>query len=376
LRADELIAGGLAASDESEALALLSSSRHYVEVLLAEAREEASEANHDLQNRARATRLILAITWLLAMLLLGVALSLIQRGVVRPLRELSARAERFGKGELDLRIQIDNTDEIGDLGKAFNSMADRLATAQADLEERVRSRTREFIRAARLADLGLLASGIAHEINTPLASIASSAEGLQRRVQNGEVDPALLSDYSQVISEEAFRAREITTRMLALVRQEPSEISSVSLRLIVRQAESALRHRAEQRDVRLVPEPVSEEVSVSVNPGELVQILVNLLANAIDASSPCGRVGCKVVVRDGELIIEITDEGEGIPEADLDRVFEPFFTTKSPGAGTGLGLALVSTMVEFHGGHVSVRSEVGRGSVFRVVLPAVWSQHE
>ncbi len=373
----ERLNGILTAFDLAEApaaLELVQSSRHYAQVLRSEAREESIEANQDLQGRAKSTRIILGATWVMAILLLGLALGLIQRGVVRPLRTLRAGADRFGRGESGHRIHVANVDEIGDLAVSFNTMADRLSRAREDLEERVRQRTREFLRAARMADLGLLASGIAHEINTPLASIASSAEGLERRLQNGNLPPQLLREYSQVISSEAFRAREITRRMLGLVRQEASEISRVSLSLVVEQAESALRHRAAQRDIRIVSKPVSEDLYANVNAGELVQILVNLLANAVDASTQGSSVELRLEVEDDCLGFEVCDQGSGISEQNLERVFEPFFTTKGPGSGTGLGLALVGTMVEGRGGHISVDSEVGRGSTFRVTLPMDWSK--
>jgi len=248
-----------------------------------------------------------------------------------------------------------------------------VAEAQDHLEERVRARTQEFLRAARLADLGLLASGIAHEINTPLASIASCAEGLQRRCRDGQPPKELLAEYTNTISQETLRARDITTRMLALVRQEPSTISRVSLGLVLDQAESALRHRAERRRVRLDREAPEQDAVLNVNPGELVQIVLNLLANAVDASSPGGRVRLRAAVEGPTLVLDIVDEGAGIPEDDIDRIFEPFYTTKRPGEGTGLGLALVSTLVESRLGRISVRSQPGRGSTFRVTLPTDWS---
>ncbi len=374
--ADRMLDQAASTTTMARARELLAAAKHYAQVLQAEARREALESNSDLQARARQTRLILILTWIAAILLLGVGLRLIHKGVVRPLRELADGAERFGQGERTHRIQISDTDELGDLATSFNAMADRLESSQENLEQRVRQRTREFLRAARLADLGILASGIAHEINTPLASIASSAEGLQRRAQQGTLQPELLEEYSRVISDETYRAREITTRMLALVRQEPTEIATVPLRIIVEQAVGALRHRAEQRSIQLEAAPVPDDLHVVVNAGELVQILVNLLANAIDASPAGALVELRLRHRESGLQIEVADRGCGIPEEDLEHVFEPFFTTKGPGEGTGLGLALVATMVGFRGGRISVHSDVGEGTVFTVVLPTDWSASE
>jgi signal transduction histidine kinase len=369
---DVLLGDPLTLSNREQAAELLAASRQITQVLYNELEEEALEAGLDLELRADRTRLVLLLSLFFALLLLGAALTLMHRGVVQPIRHLSAGAERFGRGDLKHRILLKSNDEIGDLASSFNAMADRLAKAHTNLEERVKKRTREFIRAARLADLGILASGVAHEINTPLASIASSAEGLRRKIEGGQLHPRQLKRYSQTICDEAFRAREITTRMLGLVRHEPGKLSKVSLQLIMHQAESALRHRAESADISLVQEPVSEHIFLTVNGGELVQILVILLANALDASRPGGRVTLKANALSNHLVVDVVDEGRGISDEDLDRIFEPFYTTKKPGEGTGLGLALAGSMVESHRGRISVNSRVEKGSVFTVTLPRDW----
>jgi signal transduction histidine kinase len=358
--------------DREEALALIATTMQDVVSLRAEALEESHEANDDMDRRARSMRSVLIGTLVLAGVLLALAFQFVQSSVVRPLRSIKEGAERFGAGELEHRVQVENADEIGDLAKSLNRMADQLADAQEHLEERVRSRTREFLRAARLADLGVLASGIAHEINTPLASIASCSDGLQRRLREDRLTQELLVEYAETISREVYRARGITMRMLALVRQEPNTVSSVSLKLILDQAETALAHRASQRRVKIVTRELAQDVNLNVNGGELVQVIVNLLSNALDASPPGSEVTLNATVEGSKLHISVVDHGPGIAETDLDRIFEPFYTTKAPGEGTGLGLALVCTMVEAHGGTVSVSSKVGEGSEFIVRLPVDW----
>ena len=186
------------------------------------------------------------------------------------------------------------------------------------------------------------------------------------------VDASAVSLLALVNSREVYRARGISTRMLSLVRQEPSELARVSLRLVLEQAESALRYRAEQRKVRLDYVPPEQDIELHVNAGELVQIVVNLLANALDASPPGAAVSLRAQVEGDQIVVTVRDQGSGIPEEHMDSIFEPFFTTKPPGEGTGLGLALVNTMVESHRGHVEVESEVGLGSQFQVRLPIDW----
>lgn len=370
---DRSAAGSTTADWRPRALEALGRARHLVDVFLAEARSEANESNEDLRARVRSTTTTLWITTLSALTLLGFALALVHKRVVKPLKHMRVVSERFGLGEDSLRMEVEDTAEIGGLATTFNAMASRLSGTKADLEERVRQRTSEFLRAARMVDLGILASGIAHEINTPLATISSCAEGLRRRLRAGDLPPELLEEYSSLIVDETLRARDITTRMLSLVRHESSEVTTVALLNVVEQARSALQHRAQVAGVRLDSVPVNPEVLVDVNPGELVQVLVNLIANACDASSRGGRVLVSARVVEGELLIEVSDEGSGIAPEELERVFEPFYTTKNAHQGTGLGLALVSTLVQHRGGRVSVSSDVGVGTTFQVVLPAHWS---
>jgi two-component system, NtrC family, sensor kinase len=357
-----------------DAAAHVSDSHEEAFTLLTQARESVRKANQHVHTHVRISLDVLLITLGSTALLLALALRQAQVNIVHPLRALSKGADRLGRGELRHRIDLDRLDEIGSLATAFNSMADQLADAHTNLEKRVRKRTQDFIRAARLADLGVLASGIAHELNTPLASIASSAEGLQRRANSKQLTPELMADYTQVITTETARAREITTRMLGLVRQDPGEIARVPLALIAKQAVAALNHRAEGKQVSLASAHVDEGVHVLANAGELVQVIVNLLANAIDASPPTSIVEISTWVEGSRLFLEVSDRGDGIPEEKIDSIFDPFYTTKSPGEGTGLGLALVATMVEFRGGTISVHSHLGSGTVFQVDLPAVWSQ--
>ncbi len=361
-------------ADAARAGELLEHARHYASVLAAETRNETHLAHADLSERATTTRTVLVATSIAAALVLGFALLLVFRTVVRPLRIVRKGAERFGRDDLSHRIRVKSRDEIGALARSFNEMADRVASTQADLETRVRERTSEFLRAARLADLGLLASGVAHEINTPLASITSCAEGLERRIHNGGLDAETANDYVSTITREAYRARDITERMLALSRQEPCLVGEVALDRVLRQVESAVQHTLEQRGVRLERDAPAPDDVARVNAGELVQILVNLVLNAIDASSQgqVVRLGAKL---DGEsLRFDVADDGSGIPPEDLERIFEPFYTTKRPGRGTGLGLALVATLVDAHGGHIGVTSRPGEGSRFVVTLPRRWEE--
>jgi signal transduction histidine kinase len=332
-----------------------------------EMRRESVESGEDLAQRSRTMRSVVVLASVGSLALLGTAFLLVRRTVVRPVRELGHGARRLGRGELGLRLPERSRDEIGDLTREINQMAAELEAMKTSLEQRVRERTREFVRAARLAGLGTLAAGVAHEINNPLASIASCAEGLQRRLARDELDAGEAREYLEIIAREAYRAHEITQRLLDFAREGPSERAACDPAKTVEELAMLLRHRMEGRGVHLAVDCKSG-LQVLANVSALKQVLLNLLQNALDASPPGGRVLLSCGRRGDELVLQVEDEGAGIPPEHLERVFDPFFTTKAPGKGTGLGLAIVHRIVEDHGGRVEVESRPGR-TRFQVVLP-------
>lgn len=342
----------------------------YASILASETREEAERANEDLVRRAeRARAVLIAAMVIVTSSLLGATI-LIRRSVVLPIRRLTARVEELGRGPIGgAQFGLRSRDEIGVLSRAFEDMAGRVASTQESLEERVEARTRELIRAARYADIGVLASGVAHEINNPLASIASCAEGLQRRLAAGPVDAADQADYLGTIASEAYRARDITSRLLALARADRGVVGPVPLEPLLEQVEAITRHLLLERGVGLeVRFGTAGLVCVGVAE-ELLQALVNLIRNAMDAS-PGGSVVRVSVGRSSDgLDIAVEDEGEGVPVAHRERVFDPFFTTKPPGKGTGLGLALVSAIVDAHGGRIRIESPARGGARFVITVP-------
>ena len=336
--------------------------------LEAEASEEAQHAERDLRSRSgRAARVMLA-TVVLAALGLGVTLVVAWRSVVRPLRELRRRALAMGRGQFESGAVISSQDEIGALAQAFDEMAGKVAATQVDLEHRVASRTRDLARAARYADLGVLAAGVAHEINNPLASIASCAEGLQRRLERGTLGREEEAEYFKTIASQAYRARDITKRLLTLARRDPIPPARVELQPLLAELERVTGHQLEKRGLRLHVER-AEDLAVMGDSGELLQALVNLVLNARDASPAGGvvRVSC---AREGDaVLLDVDDQGLGVPPDLVERIFEPFFTTKAAGEGTGLGLSLVAAIVEGHRGSISVGSAPGGGARFRVRIP-------
>ena len=232
---------------------------------------------------------------------------------------------------------------------------------------------RQMLLTERLMTAGRLAAGVAHELNNPLATIAGCAESLRGRLDEG--DPAGLSEpadfrqYLTLIEEEAYRCKEITGSLLQFVRDPGSQRSATDLNGVVLKAAELLSHQSRFARSRVVTELDPELPPAAVNEGQLRQVCLGLASNALEAMEGRGTLIIRSRHARGEIEIELEDEGPGIVAENLGRIFDPFFTTKPPGQGTGLGLAIAQGIVNDHGGRIEVSSVVGKGSIFRVVLP-------
>ena len=225
----------------------------------------------------------------------------------------------------------------------------------------------------RLTTAGRLAAGVAHELNNPLATIAGCAESLHGRLDEGDPpglsEPADFRQYLRLIEEEAYRCKEITGSLLQFVRDPGSQRTATDLNGVVLKAAELLSHQSRFARSRVVTELDPELPTAAVNEGQFRQVCLGLASNALEAMEGRGTLIIRSRHTRGEVQIELEDEGPGIPAENLGRIFDPFFTTKPPGQGTGLGLAIAQGYVNDHGGRIEVSSVVGKGSVFRVVLP-------
>ncbi|HEV7699347.1 MAG TPA: ATP-binding protein [Pyrinomonadaceae bacterium] len=228
-------------------------------------------------------------------------------------------------------------------------------------------------RAEKLAAVGRLAAGIVHEINNPLATIAACAEALEGRIDEGAFEASEatddLTEYLGLIKSEAFRCKTITTDLLDFSRIRAGERSSVDAGDIVRSAANLVSHQKRGDGIVQKLEIDTDLPRVSADAGQIQQAVIALATNAIDAMPEGGTLTLRASSRGNRVYIEVTDTGHGIPPENVSKVFEPFFTTKEVGKGTGLGLAVCYGIVSEHGGRISVRSSVGKGTTFSIFLP-------
>ncbi|HEY5944815.1 MAG TPA: ATP-binding protein [Kofleriaceae bacterium] len=229
----------------------------------------------------------------------------------------------------------------------------------------------QIVRAERLATLGELAAGVVHELNNPLTSITVYAEYLVRKLESQGTEQADLEKLRR-IGASAQRILRFSRDLVQYARPSGKETESVDLAAVVRQSVSICEHLVERGGVTLAIEVDPQLPLVQAVAGQLEQVLINLITNAVHAVENGGRVVVRALSQGPTAImIEVADSGPGVPEPDRDKIFEPFFTTKADGKGTGLGLPIVRNIVDQHRGQISVaRSDLG-GAAFRVVIPIV-----
>ena len=228
-------------------------------------------------------------------------------------------------------------------------------------------------RAEKLAAVGRLAAGVVHEINNPLATIAACAESLEQRIDEGAFaasDSADdLTEYLGLIKSEAFRCKTITTGLLDFSRIRTGERTQLDVGDVVRSAANLISHQKRGNGISQEIEIETDLPQVSADGGQIQQAVIALATNAIDAMPNGGNLLFRVFTGGNRVMIEVEDTGAGIPQENMSKIFEPFFTTKEVGSGTGLGLAVCYGIISEHGGRISVRSTVGKGTTFSIFLP-------
>ena len=299
----------------------------------------------------------------------------------RPMRRLTDMAKRIGAGDLESTLDLRQRDEIGELAKEMNQMCTRLRAAHQRVHEETAARisTLEQLRHVdRLRTVGTLASGIAHELGTPLNVVSGRA----KMVATGEVTGAEAAANARIIVDQVDRIARIIRQLLDFARRRAPDRHRQLLAPLVEQTVSLLQPMAAKRRVELVIDR-ADGVEADVDLGQIQQALTNLVINGVQAMPDGGRLRVSVmrerarspatldgsVVAGDFVVLAVDDQGVGIPAEQVSRVFEPFFTTKEVGAGTGLGLSVAYGIVRDHGGWIDVASTPGAGSRFSIFLP-------
>ncbi|WP_234945141.1 sensor histidine kinase [Anaeromyxobacter sp. Fw109-5] len=310
-------------------------------------------------------RLQASVLGLSALVVAGtvVAALLLSRTLTQPLRTLAAGVRAIGD-DLSVRVPVRGGREVAIVAESVNRMAGAL---QEHLETRERSE-RQLRETEKLASIGEMAAGLAHELNTPLSNIRALASLARRDLDAGRVElQALKADLADV-ADQTRRCTTIIDGLLRFARRQPPALAAHDVNRLVHGSLALVRLRAEKKGVTLAFEAGAAQAAV-VDAAQLEQVFVNLLLNAVDAARPGGRVEVSTATAGGRIAVRVSDDGAGIAPEHLPRIFDPFFTTKAVGEGTGLGLSVSYGIVRNHGGALSVDSAPGRGATFTVSLP-------
>jgi two-component system NtrC family sensor kinase len=316
---------------------------------------------------------------------------LLQRMIYLPLRDLESGAKTISSGNLDHRIPVRSVDDFGRLAVSFNQMTSALKGSRSEIEELVQTleskveeksqalqvAQAEVAQGEKLAAIGQLASGIAHELNSPLTGILTFASLLRKKMNEGSQDAEDLD----LVIRETKRCASIIKRLLDFAREKVPLKERFNLNRLIEDTVRLIDRPASLQQVEIITD-LDEELPEIWGDADLIkQVLLNVLVNAEQSISGAGTVLVETrkylpkastpAGPEPQPMVEIAvkDTGCGIPEANLQRIFDPFFTSKEVGKGTGLGLSVSHGIVKSHGGEIKVESHVGAGSTFRIYLP-------
>jgi signal transduction histidine kinase len=338
--------------------------------------ESINEAKHHF----RMSMWIVGTMSIVVLLLVGGLSRFFYTWVFYPIRDLEQGVGRVAQGDFQHRIELHSGDEMEELAAAFNDMTARLCEMYTNLERQVNERSRQLVRSERLASVGFLAAGVAHEINNPLHAIALCSEALESRL--GELlarqasgptrnmaQYEVIYKHLKTIQEEAFRCKAITERLLEFSRGGERKREPIALDELIQSVLDAAQHLPNCRGKRLRFEPVGHVIAF-VNALEIKSVVLNLVVNALDSMDEGGTLTVQIRQRNGQAVIVFSDTGCGMEAEVLENIFEPFYTRSRSGKGTGLGLTISHRIITQHGGEIEAASPGrNRGSTFTVRLP-------
>lgn len=340
------------------------------------------------------TQMIVFFTLLLVMLGILLSVTLVKM-IASPINTLVEATEKIASGDLSQRVHVATDQELERLAHAFNTMCDSLQKTQRELElhnqnleQMVRERTQKLeeaqqqvLQSEKMAAVGQLAAGVAHELNNPLGGILGYAQFALEKMQKGvpsEADAGAFTRYLADIELQARRCKMIVKNLLKFSRSSSKvEFDLVDVNASLEEVFLFTSHQLGMKDIRLTSDLQRDLPQIVGNANSLQQVFTNIIINSMQSMPEGGELEVKTSLDKpvgefgGAVLVVFKDSGVGIPRDNLNKIFEPFFTTKKVGEGTGLGLAVSYGIIRDHGGDIKVESTVGVGSTFTVVLPIV-----
>ena len=313
----------------------------------------------DMRRRTLLTFLMITFAGILVAFAIS---NILSNSITRPIRSLVSASDKLAKGYLSHRVECRTGDAIGELARAFNCMADSIKERDEQLKEYVKQ---EIMKSERLAMIGQLAAGVAHEINNPLGSILIYSHLLLEDLE--ENDPR--GENLKKIVNQATRCKVIVKGLLDFAHQSEPEMKPSDVNRIVNEVLSLVERQAVFHNIKIIKKLSINLPFVMVDETQIQQVFMNIVLNAAEAMEGQGELIIETS-SDGKFInAKFTDTGCGIPEQNIKKLFEPFFSTKTKGHGIGLGLAISYGIIKKHNGRINIDSEVGKGSTFTIQLP-------
>lgn len=364
---------------------LLSQARSLMDTMSSALSERVKVLRRESAQIGQGTILLFFFSTALSLGLTAAVAVTVARRITVPVRQLLLGTRRIREGDLDQQVRVGVRDEIGDLAESFNAMVrtlrdykDRIDDYSRSLEEKVRTRTEELkkiqeslLQSEKLASIGLLASGVAHELNNPMTSILMNVNLLMEEVSER---PEIQKELKR-IGDDTLRCKRIIDDLRDFSRRHELDIRSSDLNEVIRKTHGMVKHQSELHGISWREELSADIPLLPCDPDRMQQVLMNIFVNAIQAMPEGGCLTVKTSLRENSAEIAVQDSGPGIPSEIRGKVFDPFFTTKQ--GGTGLGLSIVYRIMEEHGGRVEVESRTGEGAAaagvtgttFRLFLP-------
>jgi len=313
--------------------------------------------------RQKAVAIFLGIT-LAGMAIAMIVSNFLANGVLQPIKRLVFASQQWAKGNLDYRVKTARKDEIAELTNTFNLMASSLKERDERLKEYAQQ---QIMKSERLATLGQLAAGVAHEINNPLGAVLMYTH---LSLEEMEAEDPHRKNLEKAVGE-AARCKDIVKGLLDFARQTEPKVEELDANEILERTLSLVENQALFQNVRITKALSDYLPKIMIDGNQIQQVFTNIILNAAEAIEGEGELSVTTrMATDGESIeIEITDTGCGISKESLEKIFDPFFTTKEVGRGTGLGLAVSFGIVARHKGTINVKSEQGKGTTFIIRLP-------